>query len=213
MAPPAHVGRKSVAFQKLNMGSKEDRAKALLEQAREMEQEEEEDIASGDPESKETIAMVCHDNMKPLLASFVKCYADILANFRLTGPSAVCSVLREAGLEPEDWPVPASPLGGDQVIANMIAEGNVKALFFFRDPLSSHAHSDDIAALTRIADTYQVYFSTNYRTGGAVLQNLNKKIRAARIARKMGKMGARASVCVPEELCDLGKAVHGNYLE
>jgi methylglyoxal synthase len=53
----------------------------------------------------------------------------------------------------------------------MIAAGSIRAIIFFRDPLSAHPHHADIEALGRLADVYQVPFATNPATAEAILAN------------------------------------------
>jgi len=168
----------------------EDAAIALMQVAQEADEL--------DQEMKPMIALVSHDNMKPLMASFAKCYSEILSKFRLTGTGTTCKVLRTIGLEPEDMNVPSGPLGGDQVLGAMICDGTISALFFFQDPLSSHAHAADIGALSRLCNVYQIYFATNYRSAGAILDYLDNK--------------RLASVRVPEGMNrDLGELVQEKY--
>jgi methylglyoxal synthase len=157
-----------------------------------------------DQATKPMIALVSHDNMKPLMAAFAKSYDNYLSNFRLTGTGTTCKVLRSIGLEPEDHDVPSGPLGGDQVLGAMICRGDIRALFFFQDPLSSHAHAADISALSRLCNVYQIYFATNYRSAGAILQQLNTNIFQRQ----------RGSVLVPDGMStDLGQAVQKKYKE
>lgn len=157
-----------------------------------------------DQMTKPMIALVSHDNMKPLMAAFAKSYANQLCHFRLTGTGTTCKVLRSIGLQPEDHDVPSGPLGGDQVLGAMISRGDIRALFFFQDPLSSHAHAADIEALSRLCNVYQIYFATNYRSAGAILDQLHSNIRQNR----------NSSVRVPDGMStDLGQAVQKKYKE
>eukprot|EP00929_Paragymnodinium_shiwhaense_P124067 TRINITY_DN9897_c0_g2_i2.p1 TRINITY_DN9897_c0_g2~~TRINITY_DN9897_c0_g2_i2.p1 ORF type:complete len:226 (+),score=69.30 TRINITY_DN9897_c0_g2_i2:63-740(+) len=205
--------RASVALQALEAGelAEAQHASVLLQQVHEVEEQEEEALeSSGD--GRPLIALVSHDNMKPLMATFAKTFQEQLKEFRLTGTGTTCGILRKVGLSPEEWPIPSGPLGGDQVLGGMMANGDIKALFFFRDPLSSHAHIADIEALSRLADVYQIYFCTNYRTSAAVLENLHKKVVAHGKGKNKPKAGGvRSSICVPSEMADLGQAVQENY--
>eukprot|EP00929_Paragymnodinium_shiwhaense_P124065 TRINITY_DN9897_c0_g1_i1.p1 TRINITY_DN9897_c0_g1~~TRINITY_DN9897_c0_g1_i1.p1 ORF type:complete len:246 (+),score=51.56 TRINITY_DN9897_c0_g1_i1:64-738(+) len=205
--------RASVALQALETGGVADdkHASMLLQQVQEVEEEENEALDSSGSGSRPLIALVSHDNMKPLMATFAKTFQEQLKEFRLTGTGTTCGILRKVGLSPEEWPIPSGPLGGDQVLGGMMASGDIKALFFFRDPLSSHAHIADIEALSRLADVYQIYFCTNYRTSAAVLENLHKKVVAHGKGTTNPKAGGRSSICVPSELADLGQAVQENY--
>jgi len=154
-----------------------------------------------DQETKPMIAMVAHDNMKPLMASFAKSYKNLLADFRLTGTGTTCKLLRAIGLEPEEIDVPSGPLGGDQVLGAMICQGDVRALFFFQDPLSAHAHAADINALSRLCNVYQIYFATNYRSAGAILEQVHRN-----------RHSRTASIRVPDGMStDLGRQVQANY--
>eukprot|EP00929_Paragymnodinium_shiwhaense_P002334 TRINITY_DN10255_c0_g2_i2.p1 TRINITY_DN10255_c0_g2~~TRINITY_DN10255_c0_g2_i2.p1 ORF type:complete len:750 (+),score=188.83 TRINITY_DN10255_c0_g2_i2:108-2357(+) len=214
------MGRRSVALQALEtegVVAAEKHASMLMEQVNEVQEEEAEalEAARSEERRRPLIALVSHDNMKPLMATFAKTFQEWLKEFRLTGTGTTCGILRAVGLSPEEWPIPSGPLGGDQVLGGMMANGDIKGLFFFRDPLSSHAHIADIEALSRLADVYQIYFCTNYRTSAAVLENLHKKLMASQKVKHNanggGGGGLRSSICVPSELADLGQAVQENY--
>ena len=60
-----------------------------------------------------------------------------------------------------DTLVSSGPLGGDQEIGAMIAKREVAAMFFFVDPLSSHPHQADIAALNRLCCVHDIMFANN----------------------------------------------------
>lgn len=55
----------------------------------------------------------------------------------------------------------SGPMGGDAQIAARVAEGKTKMVFFFKDPLASHAHEVDINMLIRVCDVHNVPLATN----------------------------------------------------
>ena len=58
----------------------------------------------------------------------------------------------------------SGPLGGDQQIGAMIAEGRVSMLIFFTDPLTPLPHDVDVKALTRLATVYDIPMALNRAT-------------------------------------------------
>jgi methylglyoxal synthase len=55
----------------------------------------------------------------------------------------------------------SGPQGGDAQIAAMVAEGKIRAVFFFTDPLSAHPHDPDIRTVLRVCDVHNVPIATN----------------------------------------------------
>ena len=55
----------------------------------------------------------------------------------------------------------SGPMGGDAQIAARVAEGKTQMVFFFKDPLASHAHEVDINMLIRVCDVHNVPLATN----------------------------------------------------
>ena len=103
-----------------------------------------------------TLALVAHDRMKPALAEWAARHAVELAAHRIIGTATTGGVLRERNPALDIRLVKSGPLGGDQQIGGMIAEGEVHALVFFPDPLTPQAHDVDVKALLRIALVYDI---------------------------------------------------------
>lgn len=63
----------------------------------------------------------------------------------------------------------SGPLGGDQQIGAMLAEGKIDMLIFFCDNLAVQGHQNDVSALSRLASLYNIAFATNRTTADMLL--------------------------------------------
>eukprot|EP01025_Chloroclados_australasicus_P002633 TRINITY_DN1060_c0_g1_i1.p2 TRINITY_DN1060_c0_g1~~TRINITY_DN1060_c0_g1_i1.p2 ORF type:complete len:302 (+),score=19.45 TRINITY_DN1060_c0_g1_i1:121-1026(+) len=119
------------------------------------------------------VGLVAHNEMNPVMLKFVE---DNLEYFQqwpfVTTGSTGSALLRYLKIEVARQ-VASGPLGGDQQIGSMIADNKIAGLFFFTDPLNAHPHIDDVHALTRLCDVYQVPYATNRATALGVIQVLN----------------------------------------
>lgn len=129
------------------------------------------------------VALIAHDQKKLDLAMFVNQHADLLRRFRLVATGTTGKILTEkTGLQIER--VQSGPLGGDLQVGALIANDQVAAVLFFRDPLTAQPHEPDVAALLRICDVHQVPLATNLATAEAIMDWLeeyaeNQDLRAA----------------------------------
>jgi len=115
-----------------------------------------------------SVALIAHDQKKTELAEFVAEHAKTLGRFPLIATGTTGRVLTErTGLVIER--LASGPLGGDLQVGARIAQDQVLAVVFFRDPLTAQPHEPDISALLRICDVHRVALATNSATAEAVL--------------------------------------------
>lgn len=106
--------------------------------------------------TRRKIALIAHDLKKPALADWVEKYRAILGNHDFFCTGTTGTVIAERCPELNIKRMKSGPLGGDQQIGSLIADGAIEALIFFTDPLSPHPHDVDVKALTRLAVVYDI---------------------------------------------------------
>ncbi|ANQ48420.1 methylglyoxal synthase [Flammeovirga yaeyamensis] len=116
------------------------------------------------------VAMIAHDGRKAEMVGFFKDHMDILSDIKIVATGTTGSHLVKAGLE-VDCKL-SGPKGGDAQIAAMVAEGDVDAVFFFRDPLGKHPHEPDVQMLMRVCDLYDVPLATNPASGQLLMAGI-----------------------------------------
>ena len=122
------------------------------------------------------VALVANNEMKPTLMAFVAENLDFFKGCRIITTGSTGAALEKGlGLKVEKQ-VSSGPLGGDQEIGSAVGRGEVAALFFLRDPLSSHPHEADIQALVRLADVHNVALATNQQTAMALVYALTHQV-------------------------------------
>ena len=129
---------------------------------------------------KKKVALVAHDNMKRDLAEWVEWNWETLLRRHLvcTGTTGkmVTRTLTERGCgnstaQVDITLIKSGPLGGDQQLGSMIADGQISALIFFWDPMSAQPHDVDVKALLRIATLYNVPTAINRSTADFLISS------------------------------------------
>jgi methylglyoxal synthase len=121
-----------------------------------------------------TLALVAHDAKKDDMADFVAMYEDDIRPFSLIATGTTGARVMERCPSLSVTRLKSGPLGGDQQIGAMIAEGRIDALFFFVDPLSPHPHDVDVKALMRLALVYDIPMALNRATAGRLIESFRK---------------------------------------
>ena len=117
-----------------------------------------------------TIALIAHDNKKPEIINWAKKNKECLAKYQLCGTGTTAKRISEAtGLNVKGYL--SGPLGGDQQIGALVAEGLVDLVVFFCDPLTAQPHDPDVKALLRITNVYDVPIATNVKTADLVINS------------------------------------------
>lgn len=117
-------------------------------------------------------ALVAHDDKKAEMADFVERHRTRLkaCDLYATGTTGLRITERCPDLAPVR--LKSGPLGGDQQIGALIAEGRVDALFFFVDPLSPHPHDVDVKALMRVALVYDLPIALDPASADLIIAGL-----------------------------------------
>ncbi|MBF8265850.1 MAG: mgsA [Dehalococcoidia bacterium] len=117
---------------------------------------------------KMTIALVAHDSRKEDMVQLVKAHSENVAKLMLVATRSTGQLVQERAKLPVTL-VQSGPLGGDQQIGALVANGEVDAVIFLRDPLTAHPHEPDVSALLRVCDVHNVPLATNIATAEAIL--------------------------------------------
>ncbi|PQD96927.1 methylglyoxal synthase [Pradoshia eiseniae] len=119
------------------------------------------------------IALIAHDKKKDDMVQFTLAYKPILSQHQLFATGTTGSRIQEAtGLTVHRYQ--SGPLGGDQQIGAMVAQNDIDAIIFFRDPLTAQPHEPDVSALIRLADVYSVPLATNMGTAELIIHGLDR---------------------------------------
>ncbi len=125
------------------------------------------------------IALVAHDRMKQEIVDFARRHRPVLERFRLVATGTTGKLMQEeTGLAVERFL--SGPFGGDQQIGAKVAQGEIDAVIFLRDPLTAQPHEPDVTALLRVCDVHKVPLATNIGTAEVIVHGLSGYLREPR---------------------------------
>ncbi len=118
------------------------------------------------------LALIAHDQKKADMVEFALAHRALLAPNSFVATGTTGGLVQEACPEFTIIRLKSGPLGGDQQIGALIAEGQVDALIFFVDPLTPMPHDVDVKALMRLALVYDIPMALNKATAVLLLVTL-----------------------------------------
>jgi len=126
------------------------------------------------------IALVAHDNRKKDLVEWVEWNAESLVRHKIVCTGTTGALVEKTLTKKLDKSTRQSlslrrlksgPLGGDQQLGSLIAEGEIDVLVFLWDPMEPQPHDVDVKALLRIAVLYNVPTACNRSTADFMISS------------------------------------------
>ena len=122
------------------------------------------------------IALIAHDRLKPAFVAWVKKHEAVFALHQMVATGTTGSQIKAASPGLDIQLVKSGPLGGDQQIGAMIADGSVDAVIFMADPLTPMPHDVDVKALVRLSTLYNIPMACNEATAELVVSWLARMV-------------------------------------
>ncbi len=131
-------------------------------------------------EKTKRIALVAHDNRKKDLTEWVEWNWRSLLEHTIVCTGTTGTMVEKALLKKIDKgtkrtisirKLKSGPLGGDQQLGSLIADGEIDMLVFLWDPMEPQPHDVDVKALLRIAVLYNVPTACNRSTADFLISS------------------------------------------
>ena len=129
---------------------------------------------------KKNIAIVAHDNRKKDIIEWAEYNWKELVPHDLICTGTTGKLIEEAlttkcmeenVVPPTITRLKSGPLGGDQQLGALIAEGAVDILIFFWDPMHPQPHDVEVKALVRITVLYNIPTASNRSTADFIVSS------------------------------------------
>ena len=119
---------------------------------------------------RKKIGLVAHDNKKADLVDWARFNLRLLAAHDLVATGTTGTLLEEE-LNVPVLKLQSGPLGGDQQLGALIADGDIDFLVFFWDPLEPQPHDTDVKALLRLTVVWNIPVACNRATADFLISS------------------------------------------
>lgn len=119
------------------------------------------------------IGLIAHDSKKTLMQNFCIAYRGILSKHELFATETTGRLVEEAtNLTIHKFL--AGHLGGMQQLGSQIAQNNIDALIFLRDPMAPKPHEPNVNDVVRLCDVHNIPMATNLATAELLILAIDR---------------------------------------
>ena len=119
------------------------------------------------------IGLIAHDSKKTLMQNFCIAYRGILSKHNLYATGTTGRLIEEVtNLSVHKYL--AGPLGGKQQLGAQIAQNDIDALIFLRDPTNAKPHEPDVIDVISLCDMHNIPMATNLATAELIVLALDR---------------------------------------
>ncbi|MDR1916038.1 MAG: methylglyoxal synthase [Synergistaceae bacterium] len=128
-------------------------------------------------ENIKTIGLVAHDARKGDIMDWVRFNAEILSRHNMICTGTTGKLIEDMfsqeypDLKPCITRLKSGPLGGDQQMGALIADGELDVLVFLTDPMTTQPHDVDVKALLRLCTVYNIVIALNKASADFIISS------------------------------------------